>query len=694
MNRNNATGILAMALLSLSAAAQNPDLQAPPFTNILLPQPAKLTIDAGQLPLTTAFTVATTHFHDARLNAAILRTLHDLNRHVATPDFPTAISTEILTTPTTTLLVEVDGPGQPVQSLDENETYTLTITPTSATLHAATTVGAMRGLTTLEQLVQTDSAHAFFPAVHIQDSPRFRWRGLHIDVGRHFMPVDVIKRNLDGMASVKLNLFHWHLSEDQGFRVESKLFPRLTALGSDGLFYTQDQVREVVAYAYARGIRVVPEFDMPGHTRAWFVGYPDLASGPAPSAAYTIRREFGIDDAAIDPTRDSTYKFLDAFIGEMAGLFPDPYFHVGGDESNGKQWKANPRITTFMRTHNLKDTDALQVYFNQRLLPIVQKYKKHMVGWDEVLHPGLPKDVVIQSWRGAKALTDSATLGYQGILSQPYYLDGMKSAKENYLADPIPANTILTPAQQAFILGGEACMWAEHINAITIDSRIWPRTAAIAERFWSPQESTTDVDDLYRRLEAQSIRLEAFGLTHLSHEAGALRRLAGTDNAATLQTLTTFASALEPVSFGERYRQQHTNQFTPLNNLVDAIRPDPPSRHEIARLTRLFLTAPTTNASDREALETYYKTWRTAAPAIQSTLTTSPALNAALPRARQLATLSTIALEAIHSLSTSTPPTPGWKQQSLATLDAAKKPSALVRFTFLAPLTDLVNALP
>lgn len=679
--------LLTMTILPLQTPAQ--------IQTTLLPLPAKLTLDAGQLPLTTAFTVATPHFHDARLNAAILRTLHDLNRHVATPDAPTAISTEILTTPTATLLVDVTGPGQPIQSIDESESYTLTITPTAATLHAATTVGAMRGLTTLEQLVQTDSTHAFFTAIHIEDTPRFRWRGLHIDAGRHFIPVEVIKRNLDGMAAVKLNVFHWHLSEDQGFRVESKLFPRLTALGSDGLFYTQNQVRDIVAYAYARGIRVVPEFDMPGHTRAWFVGYPDLASGPGP---YTIRREFGIDDAAIDPTRDSTYKFLDAFIGEMAGLFPDPYFHVGGDESNGKQWKANPRIVTFMRSHNLKDTDALQVYFNQRLLPIVQKYKKHMVGWDEVLHPGLPKDVVIQSWRGTRALVESTTLGYQGILSQPYYLDGMKSSKENYLADPIPIDTTLTPAQQAFILGGEACMWAEHVNAITIDSRIWPRTAAIAERFWSPQASTTDVDDMYRRLDAQSIRLEAVGLTHLSHEAVALRRFLSTDNPQALAPLTTFASALEPISFGERYRQQHTNQFTPLNSLVDAIRPDPPSRHEIARLTRLFLTAPTLNGPDsiqaRAALETYYKAWLAASPAIQSTLTTSPALNAALPRARQLATLSTIALEAIHSLSTSTPPPTGWKQQSLATLEAAKKPSALVRLTFIAPLTDLINAVP
>ena len=411
-----------MAIVSLTGATQpGPAQTNPTFIDTLMPQPAKLSAQSGQLVFTSDFTVSTPHFHDARLDAALQRTLRDLERKLTVPDATVSVSKDILTRGSATLVVDVQGAGQAVQSLDEDEAYSLAITPTGATLHAATVVGALRGLQTVEQLLQTDATHAFFPAVQIDDAPRFRWRGLHIDVSRHFFPVAVIKRNLDGMAAVKLNVFHWHLSDDQGFRVESKRFPRLTGLGSDGLFYTQDEVRDVVAYARDRGIRVVPEFDMPGHTRSWFVGYPELASGPGP---YTIRRQFGIEDAAMDPTRESTYQFLDALIGEMAALFPDPYFHVGGDESNGKQWKANPRIVAFMRAHNLKDTDALQVYFNQRLLPIVQKYHKHMVGWDEVLHPGLPKDVIVQSWRGAKALTDSATQGYQGILSQPYYLDG------------------------------------------------------------------------------------------------------------------------------------------------------------------------------------------------------------------------------------------------------------------------------
>ncbi len=171
------------------------------------------------------------------------------------------------------------------------------------------------------------------------------------DVGRHFIPLDVLRRNVDGMEAVKMNVFHWHLSENQGFRIESKKFPKLQEQGSDNLYYTQDEVRDFIAYARERGIRVVPEFDMPGHSTAWFVGYPELASGPGP---YQIERKWGVMDPAMDPTNEKTYKFLDEFIGEMAKVFPDHFFHIGGDEVNGKQWDANPKIQEFKKAHNIK----------------------------------------------------------------------------------------------------------------------------------------------------------------------------------------------------------------------------------------------------------------------------------------------------------------------------------------------------
>jgi hexosaminidase len=545
----------------------------------------------------------------------------------------------------------------------------------------------MHGLETLQQLVQSDATGYFVPAVSIRDVPRFRWRGLMIDCGRHFIPVDALKRTLDGMASVKLNVFHWHLSEDQGFRMESRAFPRLTELGSDGLFYTQEQAREIVVYARERGIRVVPEFDMPGHTSAWFVGYPDLASA---AGSFHIEREFGVFDPVMDPTRESTYKFLDTFIGEMAAIFPDHFMHIGGDENNGKEWKANPRIQTFMREHKLADTAALQNYFNQRLLKILEKHGKTMIGWDEILTPDLPRDIVVQSWRGFDSLASGARNGYRSILSAGYYLNLMSTAAAHYKVDPLPPSNDLTPEQQARILGGEACMWTEQTTPRDIDSRIWPRTAAIAERLWSPRD-VDDIDDMYRRLRVESLRLEAVGLQHISEQAVSLRQLAGSEQIGPLQIL---ASVLEPVTFDQRAHMQHPNQLTPLNQLVDAVSADPPSRHNFELLMGSYLQDPATRLHEEIELTATFKAWVTAEPEILRLMAGSPTLAYAESRAQQLTDLSTAGLEAISYLSSGLPAPAGWKAARMAVLDDAEKPQALVRFTMIKPLRDLVGAVP
>ncbi len=672
--------VFTVTVLMASLAAAPLHAQFSAFNNTLMPAPAHLEAGSGQFAWTSAITVGIPHLRNARLDGALDRTLLEIQQQTGVPR-----PQEISTSSTASLVLDVAAAGEVIQSVDEDESYTLTVTSSSATIRANTVVGAMRGLTTLAQLVQPGASGYILPAVTIEDSPRFRWRGLMIDAGRHFESIDVIKRNLAAMAAVKLNVFHWHLTEDQGFRIESKLFPKLTAGGSDGLFYTQDQVREVVAYARARGIRVVPEFDIPGHTRSWFVGYPDLASAKGP---YNIRREFGVDDAAMDPTRESTYIFLDKFLGEMAELFPDPYMHVGGDESNGKQWKGNPSIQVFMRAHHIADNAALQTYFSQRVLKILTKHHKHMVGWDEILNPALPPDAIIQSWRGQQSLFDAARQGHQAILSQPYYLDGMKSAETHYLADPIPSTAGLTPEQEKLILGGEACMWGEHINAQSIDSRIWPRTAAIAERFWSPA-SITNVDNMYRRLFVETIRLEAFGLTHLSHTEVALRDLSGTLH---IDALHTFAGVLEPVSFGERYRAQRTNQLTPLDNLIDAVSPDPSSRFYVALRTRELLAAPGAGNPANAQLAELFQSWKDAVPVVEEQMNHSPRLAEARPRAQQLSELATTGLEALHFIASGTKAPAGWKQAKLAEIEEAKKPQAIVRFTFLPALTDLINA--
>lgn len=665
------------------ASARSP-IQPPPsaFVNTLMPQPSQLTEQRGSLAITPSFTVAVNHFHDARLDGAISRALERLK--MSTEE---EIATDAASSGQATLTVSVDGAGEAVQSADENESYSLDVTPTGAYLHAATDVGAMRGLETLLQLVQTDGAQFFLPAVSIQDTPRFRWRGLMIDCGRHYIPFPLLLRTLDGMAAVKMNVFHWHLTEDQGFRIESKAFPKLTKMGSDGMFYTQEQARELVVYARERGIRVVPEFDMPAHTQAWFVGYPELASA---EGRFHIERGFGVFDPVMDPTRESTYKFLDAFVGEMASIFPDEYMHIGGDEVNGVQWKNNPRIQEFMHAHNLSDTAALQAYFSQRLMEILKKHGKRAVGWDEILSPGLPKDAVVQSWRGFASLAASAKQGYAGILSKGYYLGYIDSAAKLYLVDPIPAKSDLTPEQQALILGGEACMWSVYVNGTIIDSRIWPRTAAIAERLWSPQ-SVNNVDDMYRRLWVESVRLEAFGLTHITQEDMSLRQLAGPAVAASapgIHALHALTSVLQPGG----PEDLHRNTLSPFSRLIFALPPDPPSRHNFELLVSDYLRAQPARDAQRAQLATLFESWISAQPELLRLISSSPLLEEARPRAEQLTELGTTGLEAVSWLSSGQAAPRGWKAQKLALLDEAEKPSAAVRFTVLKPLRDLVNS--
>ncbi|GGA55588.1 hypothetical protein GCM10011507_03590 [Edaphobacter acidisoli] len=654
-----------------------------PFVNTLMPQPAQLATAPGCMNVDSAFSVASVGYRDTRLDAATDRMLERLSQIAGVPRHLPILKDGS----SASLVIRVKAEGDAVPSLDEDESYTLTVTNDHATLEANTVVGAMRGMQTFLQLVQANGATGFVvPGVDIHDKPRFRWRGLMIDSGRHFEPVSVIERTLDGMAAVKMNVFHWHLTEDQGFRIESRVFPKLQEMGSNGEYYTQAQVKEVIQYAADRGIRVVPEFDMPGHTTSWLVGYPELGSAPGP---YEIQRTFGVHDAAFDPTRESTYKFIDEFVGEMAALFPDAYMHVGGDESNGKQWKANPRIQEFMKEHHIATTQALQTYFSQRVEKILEKHHKHMVGWDEVLQPNLPKDVVVQSWRGTHYLADAARQGNQGILSAPYYLDQLdQPAAQMYLADPISAKEQLTPEQVNLVLGGEACMWGEHIVPRTIDSRIWPRAAAIAERFWSPA-SVTDVNDMYRRLAVMSLRLEAAGLTHISGPEAGLRQLAGSENVGALGTL---AATLEPVGFGVRYREQHTTQLTPMDHLIDSLRPDPPLRHELELMVDELLADAPHYEKNRSQLTALFQSWVAAQPGLDEMASRSPLLSDTRPRIEQLPELGHIGLDALLYLSSQRAAPSGWAASSTQTLENDKKHVGLTDFVVLDPLQKLVNA--
>ncbi|HEU5359114.1 MAG TPA: family 20 glycosylhydrolase, partial [Gemmatimonadales bacterium] len=548
---------------------------------------------------------------------------------------------------------------------------------------APTTVGVIRGVETLLQLVSADSTGYFLPAVAISDAPRFRWRGLLLDVGRHFEPVEVVERTLDGMAAAKLNVLHWHLSEDQGFRVESKRFPRLQEFGSDGLYYTQDQIRAVVAYAADRGIRVVPEFDMPGHSTSWFVGYPQYASGKGP---YAIQRTWGVFDPAFDPTRESVYRFLDGFIGEMSGLFPDAFWHIGGDEVPGTEWKANPRIQAWMKAHHIKDNAALQAHFNRRLIAILARHHKQVVGWDEILNPALPKTAVIQSWRGTNYLGDAAKQGYRGILSAPYYLDHIDQAGQHYLADPLPASAGLTDAEAARVLGGEACMWSEYVGPETVESRIWPRMLAVAERFWSPA-SVTDVADMYRRLGIVSVELGDLGFDHLDHTRRFVRRMMnGAPGGAALERLL---AVTEPGNFGQRADAMSWTQQTPLVRLVDAAVPDPASRRVYGDLATRAIAGDT---AARSELDRQFAELRQLPAGVRTAARSAPLAAEGIPAADMVAAVGAVGLEADSFLARGATMPVATRDSALSTLRDAAKPYGMLRITIVDAVQALVEA--
>lgn len=647
----------------------------------LMPVPASVKLDTERLPVDSSFKVAIRGHSDARLQSGIARFIKRLEGRTVLSFAPGLAPDD----QTATLIVHCDGPGKDIPALGDNESYHLDITSRQALLRATTVVGALRGLETVLQLLDTDRRGYYLPGAQIQDQPRFPWRGLLIDVSRHFETVEVLKRNLDAMAAVKLNVFHWHLSEDQGFRIESKKFPKLHQLGSDGLYYTQDQAREIIAYARERGIRVVPEFDIPGHSTSWLVGYPELGSAPGP---YSIERRAGIFEPALDPTRDEVYKFLDTFLGEMAALFPDAYLHIGGDENEGKQWDRNPKIQAYMKEKGIKDNHALQAYFNQRLLKILQKHGKKMIGWDEILQPELPKNVVIHSWRGTAALAEAAKKGYDGILSSGYYIDLIFPAAQHYLPDPLPADSTLSPDEARHILGGEATMWGEWVTPETIDSRIWPRTAAIAERLWSPQH-VTDVNDMYRRLAVVSLQLEELGLTHKKNQDMMLRRLVRSDDIAPLRTLV---SIIEPVKEYRRYQVRPQTMLSPLTGVVDAATPDSEAARKFAQMVEAFLADAPRFLVYRAEITRTLDDWQGSAVSLDALIDQSPSLKEIKPLARNLLGLGATGLESVAHLKLNSPATTEWREMRLAMLDEAAKPYGALEFVVIPSLRKLVIA--
>jgi hexosaminidase len=415
------------------------------------------------------------------------------------------------------------------------------------------------------------------------------------------------------------------------------------------------------------------------------VGYPELASGTGP---YHIERHWGVFDPAMDPTRESTYKFLDTFFGEMTALFPDAYFHIGGDECNGKEWDRNPRIQAWMREHNLKDDAALQAYFTTRVQELVTKHHKVPVGWDEILQPTTPKAVVIQSWRGAESLADAARRGYNVILSSGYYIDLSQPAVEHYVVDPLagPASA-LTAEQQKHVLGGEATMWSEFVSPETIEGRIWPRTAAIAERLWSPAD-VTDMASMYRRLAVVSQTLTWHGIPYLATSENMIQRIAGGGDVDALKVL---ASVVQPPKGYARHDLKTYTSLTPLNLLVDAVPPESDQARAFREIAGRIADGSATPSDHKQARE-WLTLWRDNDAVLQPTLAGSALAKELVPVSQGLKESAAMGLAALDAIEKNVPVSAAAQTEQLAALKGLEAPRAVLLIATVPGVETLVKA--
>lgn len=653
----------------------------------LMPIPVVVKLTAGRVSIDQQFRVAITGKANERIYAEASRFVRRLSNKTGIFLDKQGYVTSKNTDTTCTLLIKIQRPG--LLKFGEDESYGIDTHVNQVVITAVTDLGAIHALETLMQLVNADADRYYIPGISVQDNPRFAWRGLLLDVALHFMPVDVVKRTLDGMAAVKMNVLHLHLCNDQGFRVESRLYPRLQQVASDGIFYTQEDIHAIVNYAAQRGIRVVPEFVVPAHTTAILTAYPEFASV---KRAYTLQRYFGVFDPVMDPTNEKLYPFLEKLFKEMASLFPDEYFHIGGDENTGKDWEAVPHIKAFMQAHGMKTTIDLQTYFNKRLLPIIKKTEKKMMGWDEVLQPALPKEIVIQSWRGNKAFYSSVKKGYKAILSYGYYIDLIQPASYHYLSDPLPDSITLTENEKKLVLGGEATMWSELVTPVTIDSRIWPRTAAIAERLWSP-ETVNNVDDMYRRLDVVSLQLESLGLQHISYKQALMRQLC---NGYNIKALEVLVSVLEPLKIYERNEGDTMyTVFSPFTKIADVATPDQAVPRIFNEQVEAFLVNPSKN-SEKEITDKL-TLWKENDLQFKKLLHNSPTLREAALLSENLSALASAGLEAIQYIHDQKKADTEWLKQKLVITNSAKQQGGRCEIQVvntIQKLIERVTALP
>lgn len=513
---------IALCLLAFTAAAQS-------SIPALIPAPQTLEPGAGAFAIT------------AQTRLAILTPAADVRNMVIDnlPGIPASDAPK-LTKAITVRVAPVAGLGP--------EGYDLLVTPAGISLTAPEPAGIFYGLQTMRQLLPVSKSFRdqSVPALHIRDQPRFGWRGLMLDVSRHFFDKVFVKRFIDQMAQYKFNVFHWHLTDDQGWRIQINSLPKLTEVGawrvprtgrwwdienpqagempSYGGFYTQDDIREVIRYAQERHITIVPEIDMPGHIMSAIAAYPNLTCGKKPVVVPPNGKFYKLEDNTLNPCNDSTYLFIDKVFTEIAQLFPGPYIHVGGDEAYKGFWEKCDACKTTMAANTIKNVEELQSYFIKRVEKIVQSKGKKLIGWDEILEGGLAPDATVMSWRGMKGGIEAAKQGHPVIMT-PYqfcYLDlyqGEASAEPStygicrlstaYSFEPVPDSASALGVHAKLILGGQGNLWAENVpNVRHAEYMVWPRAFALSEVLWSPK-TQRNWPNFVNRMEAHFKRLDA-----------------------------------------------------------------------------------------------------------------------------------------------------------------------------------------
>lgn len=493
------------------------------------PLPASISLDGRVIALSDSFTFTTTT--PTPLLAAAFDRYAAILALRAPPLTPTNATPAPSAPPLAALAVALRSTDEALD-VGTSEAYNLTVDAHAATLAADTVFGALRGLETFAQLVEARGAGGaarVVAAAAVADSPRFAHRGALVDTARHFIPLRVLFDFIDAMAANKMNVFHWHLTDDQSFPYVSAALPALAAEGAFGKLashtYAPADVAAVIAYARARGVRVVSEFDTPGHTMSWGAGAPGLTTTCfAPNGSVT-------GTGPVDPTREENFAIIGALIAEAASVFPDAYMHIGGDEVDYTCWKSNPGVVAWMAAHGMAGNfSALESYFVQRVIGLVAAAGKRAVGWQELYDNrlALPAGTIVDVWKyhsfpcqapplppkptWQSEIANVTAAGFFAILSSPWYLNVISYGVDwppYYAADPTDFEG--TAEQKARVLGGELSMWGEWADSTNLISRTWPRGSAVAERLWSPA-STTDVGDATRRIAELRCRLVARGL--------------------------------------------------------------------------------------------------------------------------------------------------------------------------------------